>query len=109
MLKEVFDGGNFTGKKSTPQKGCGTTGGILDGFPLPKNGGGDYFCLDLVPGAGGFYGQVIMFFHDMNDRPRLAKSYAAWLAKLAAGLESGGYMLDEDDGIVKSADDDEDS
>jgi cell wall assembly regulator SMI1 len=37
----------------------------------------------------------------MVERPLIAKSYAAWLEKLAKGFASGKYTLDEDEGVVE--------
>jgi cell wall assembly regulator SMI1 len=75
--------------------------------PIADNGGGDYFCLDLAPARGGTAGQIIIFFHDMKGRPRIARSYEAWLEELAKGFESGRYILDEDNGIVEAEDEDD--
>ena len=52
---------------------------------------------------------MIVFFHDMTDRPRMARSYAAWLEALARGFESGKYVLNEEEGIVEDEDGDEDA
>ena len=75
--------------------------------PIADNGGGDFFCLDLAPSKGGSVGQVIVFFNDMNDRPRIAKPHAAWLEELATGFESGRYLLDDDEGILQAEDDED--
>jgi hypothetical protein len=43
----------------------------------------------------------------MNDRPRIAPSYAAWLEQLAEGLEAGRYVLDEEEGIIQAPEDED--
>jgi cell wall assembly regulator SMI1 len=101
MMKGLHDGGEFTGRKSDPQRGIRADWWNPGWVPIADDGGGDYFCLDLAPGKGGTAGQVIVFFHDMHDRPLIARSYAAWLDKLAKGFAAGKYALDEDEGIVE--------
>lgn len=101
MMKELHDMGQFKDLKTEPGQGVGNDWWNTSWVPLADNGGGDYFCLDLVPGERGAIGQVIVFFHDMNERPLIARSYAAWLEKLAKGFASGKYILDEDEGIVQ--------
>jgi cell wall assembly regulator SMI1 len=107
MMKELYDGGELADQKSEPARGIRDDWWNPGWVPIADNGGGDYFCLDLAPGKGGTAGQVIVFFHDMKDRPRIAKSYAAWLEALARGFESGKYVLDEDEGIVEAQDDED--
>lgn len=102
MMKELRDGGEFADRKSEPARGVRGDWWNPGWVPIADNGGGDYFCIDLAPGKGGTVGQVIVFFHDMNDRPLIAKSYGAWLEKLAKGFESGKYVLDEDEGIIEA-------
>jgi cell wall assembly regulator SMI1 len=106
MMKELHDIGEFAVRKSEPARGVRDDWWNPAWVPIADNGGGDYFCLDLAPTRGGTAGQIIIFFHDMKDRPRIAKSYAAWLEELAKGFESGRYILDEDNGIVEAQDED---
>ncbi len=108
MMKELHDGGEFADRKSDPARGVRDDWWNPEWVPIADNGGGDYFCLDLAPGKSGKAGQVIVFFHDMKDRPRIAKSYASWLEELAQGFESGTYVLNEDEGIVEAEDDEDD-
>jgi cell wall assembly regulator SMI1 len=102
MMKGLLDGGDFAGRQSEPARGVRADWWNVGWVPIADNGGGDYVCLDLAPGKGGTAGQVIVFFHDMPERQRLAKSFAAWMEQLARGLASGRYVLDEDEGIVES-------
>jgi cell wall assembly regulator SMI1 len=102
MMKELHDQGEFDGRKSKPTRGVRADWWNVGWVPIADDGGGDYVCLDLAPGKGGTVGQVIVFFHDMDDRQSLAKSYAAWMEVLAGGLESGKYVLNEDEGIIEA-------
>jgi cell wall assembly regulator SMI1 len=102
MMKELHDGGEFADRKSEPARGVRADWWNPGWVPIADNGGGDYFCVDLAPGKGGAIGQVIFFFHDMDDRPLIAKSYGVWLEKLAKGFPVGKYVLDEDEGIVEA-------
>jgi cell wall assembly regulator SMI1 len=101
MMKELHDLGEFEGHKTKPERGICRDWWNPGWVPIAENGGGDFFCLDLAPGRGGTVGQVIVFCHDMDERRRMAKSFAAWLAKLARGFAAGKYGLDEDEGIVE--------
>jgi cell wall assembly regulator SMI1 len=101
MMKELFDMKEFEGRKTKPSRGISKEWWNPGWVPIADDGGGDYFCLDLAPARGGAVGQVMVFLHDMTERPLIARSYAAWLEKLARGLASGKYVLDEDDGIVE--------
>ena len=74
---------------------------------MADNGGGDAVCIDTTPAVGGAVGQVILFAHDVADRPVLAGSFGQLLMKLADGLESGRFVFDPDDGLIE-ADEDED-
>jgi cell wall assembly regulator SMI1 len=107
MMKGLHDTGEFAGRKSEPARGVRDDWWNPGWVPIADNGGGDYFCLDLAPGKSGTSGQIVVCYHDMNDRPRLARSYAAWLEKLAEGFASGKYVLDEDEGIVEAQDDED--
>jgi cell wall assembly regulator SMI1 len=107
MMKELYDSGEFARQKSKPPRGIRDDWWNPGWVPIAENGGGDYFCLDLAPGKGGTAGQVMVFFHDVKGRPRIAKSYAAWLEELAKGFESGKYVLDEDEGIVEGRGDED--
>lgn len=100
MLKKVYDGGNFADRKSEPGRGVRADWWNPGWVPIADNGGGDYCCIDLAPGKGGVVGQVIVYFNDMTERPKVAKSYGAWLEKLAKGFTSGKYVFDAEDGIV---------
>jgi cell wall assembly regulator SMI1 len=109
QMKQLQEAGNFAGKTTEPAPGVRGDWWNPGWVPIADNGGGDYFCIDLVPDKGGTAGQVIVFYHDMTDRPRLAPSHAKWLEELADGLESGRYVFGEDEGIVEAMDEDDDA
>ena len=101
MMKELHDVGEFDGRKTRPSRGISREWWNTGWVPIADNGGGDYFCLDTASEKAGSVGQVMVFLHDMEERPLIAKSYAAWLEKLAKGFASGRYVFDGDDGIVE--------
>jgi len=70
-------------------------------IPIANNGGGDYFCLDLVPAKGGVVGQVILFGHEGTDQRRVARSFGEWMSKLAGRFQAGKIAFDEDEGLVE--------
>jgi cell wall assembly regulator SMI1 len=100
MMKELHDIGEFAGRKTEPARGVRSDWWSPGWVPLADNGGGDSFCLDLAPAKGGTVGQVIVFFHDMDERPLVAKSFRQWLSDLASAFEAGKYTMDEDEGLV---------
>lgn len=72
-------------------------------IPIASNGGGDYSCLDLDPGEGGRWGQVIAFVHDDYDyRVVEAPSFRAWFDQLVEGLEKGSIVNDEEYGLIST-------
>jgi cell wall assembly regulator SMI1 len=50
-------------------------------LPFTSNGAGDYTCLDLDPAPHGASGQVIKFFHDLDDRNVVASSFTFWFRR----------------------------
>lgn len=74
-------------------------------IPLTYNGSGDHDCLDLAPGQCGLLGQIIRMYHDEGSRPVVARSFSAWLARFAADLEAGEYILSEEYGGLCRRDD----
>jgi len=102
MMKELHDIGEFEGRKPKATRGIQNVWWSPGWVPIADNGGGDYFCLDLAPAAGGMVGQVIQFGHEGTDQRRAAKSLAEWLAKLARGFKAGKYVLDEGDGLINA-------
>ena len=73
-------------------------------LPIATNGGGDYQCVDLIGDDGdpATRGRVIEFQHEVSDYEPVAASLAERLRELAAGLESGKYRVDEDNGIERA-------
>lgn len=103
MMKGLLDGGDFTkedDRRTKPAKGVRKRWWDLGWVPFASNGGGDYFCVDLAPAAGGAPGQVIHFRHDAEKRTLLAPSLRAFLFDLANGLEDGKFSFHEEDGLV---------
>jgi cell wall assembly regulator SMI1 len=100
MMKELHDAGEFEGRKPKAAQGIQHVWWSPGWVQLADNGGGDYFCLDLAPAAGGVVGQVILFGHEGTDQRRVAKSLAEWLGELARGFKAGKYALDDGDGLI---------
>jgi cell wall assembly regulator SMI1 len=48
--------------------------------PFSASGSGDGYCVDVNPGSGGTFGQVVDWGHDFNDRGTRAPSLAAFVA-----------------------------
>ena len=54
--------------------------------PFTSNGSGDHLCIDLNPGTGGTYGQVISIWHDDARRTLKAHSFEKWISDFAKQL-----------------------
>lgn len=61
--------------------------------PFLENGAGDHLCVDLAAEDGGTPGQVLMFYHDWENRPIRSPSLDAWLSSLVESMESGTLQL----------------
>ncbi|HJQ33119.1 MAG TPA: SMI1/KNR4 family protein [Pyrinomonadaceae bacterium] len=100
IWKELLDGGDFDGQKGAPE------GPVKDDWWNPKwipvayRGTSDYYCLDLDPAAGGNVGQVIIFWHDWEQRKVINSSFEEWLRSYADDLESDRCIMSRDEGGV---------
>ena len=98
--KELLDGGDFEGCE--PED---VDAGILNEswnpgwIPFAGNGGGDLYCIDMVPDSRGTSGQVISHNHETCDHKLLASSFGEFLEGLADRLENGGLSFSEDWGV----------
>ncbi|KAM4056288.1 SMI1 / KNR4 family protein [Hirsutella rhossiliensis] len=70
-------------------------------IPLVRDWGGNNLAVDLAPGPGGRWGQVVMFGRDYDTKYVVARSWAAFLALVADDLNSGKWFVDEDNGELK--------
>lgn len=57
--------------------------------PFLANGGGDHLCLDVAAEDGGEPGQLVVFWHDWEDRSVKFPDFEAWLRQLADSMEAG--------------------
>lgn len=79
-MKELYDAGKLHSDESII-----LSGPVRSSWWNPKwigfasNGGGDLFCLDFDPPAGGKKGQVVTFHHKTPKREVLAASLQEWL------------------------------
>jgi len=102
MQKELLEGGDFA--DLTPEScdpAITNDWWNVGWIPFAWNGGGDYYCIDMVPTADGTMGQVITHSHETGEHKVLAPSLAAYLNDLADGLDAGKFEL-TDDGLQKS-------
>lgn len=69
-------------------------------LPLFGSSRGDHYCVDLRPDRTGGHGRIIWFLYDLPERAVIAHSVSHMLARVADGLETGRWRLDEDfDGL----------
>ncbi|ODA79761.1 hypothetical protein RJ55_05355 [Drechmeria coniospora] len=70
-------------------------------IPLVRDWGGNNLAVDLAPGPGGRWGQIILFGRDYDTKYVVARSWAAFLALVADDLNSGKWFVDDDSGELK--------
>ncbi|UNI18792.1 Cell wall assembly regulator [Purpureocillium takamizusanense] len=70
-------------------------------IPLVRDWGGNNLAVDLAPGPGGRWGQIILFGRDFDTKYVVARSWAAFLALIADDLNSGKWFVDEDTNELK--------
>lgn len=97
IQKDLLEDGSFA--DSEPEScddGVKNEWWNLGWVPFAWDGGGDYYCIDLAPTAGGTAGQVITHNHETGEHRILATSLSAYLSQLADGLEAGLYEYSDD-------------
>jgi len=65
-------------------------------IPLARDWGGNNICVDLAPGAGGRWGQVILMGRDYDCKYVISRSWAAFLATLSDDMNTDKWFIDED-------------
>jgi len=100
MMRGLLDGGDFEDQKPKAGKGVRPVAWHSDWIPFAGNGGGDNWCIDLAPAAGGVAGQVIYSSHEMEPRKVLGKSFQKWLSAFVVVLEDDDYRYEEGEGLV---------
>lgn len=70
-------------------------------IPLVRDWGGNNLAVDLAPGPGGQWGQIILFGRDYDTKYVVARSWAAFLAVVADDLNSGKWFVDEETNELK--------
>ena len=97
---ELLDDGDFDDSKPKADRSVRREAWNTKWVPFTGNGGGDCWCLDFAPAAGGVRGQVIYVSHEMAPRERLAKSFRDWLGGFVVALEAGAYGYEDGRGLV---------
>lgn len=70
-------------------------------IPLVRDWGGNNLAVDLAPGPGGQWGQIILFGRDYDTKYVVARSWAALLSVVADDLNSGKWYVDEETNELK--------
>ncbi len=58
-------------------------------MPFAYDGGGDYLLLDLDPAPGGQVGQVLHYWHDLDDMALLNRDFASWFELVSDSIREG--------------------
>lgn len=105
VWKGLLDGGDFEGCTSEVSDYTVQDWWSPLWIPLTYDACGNHDCLDLNPGVKGQSGQIIKMWHDGEERPLEAESYAAWLEQFASDMEAGRYQMSEEYGAIMLTDD----
>lgn len=98
--KSLAEAGEFERVRPKADKGIRGDWWNAAWVPFASNGGGDHYCIDLAPAAGGKKGQVITMDHESGEHKLLGDSLRQWLGRFANDLEDGRYRYDEKEGLV---------
>lgn len=82
IMKDVFDDGELDDLNPDDLSIDGVKGGawIQKWIPIISSGNGDMWCLDLDPGEGGTYGQVIQYWHEDFETQNEAPNFKEWFS-----------------------------
>lgn len=70
-------------------------------IPLARDWGGNNICVDLAPGPGGKWGQIILTGRDYDCKYVVSRSWAAFLATLGDDMNTDKWFIDEDSKELK--------
>ncbi len=100
IQKELLEGGDFEGcEPEQVDPGIRNESWNPGWVPFAGNGGGDLYCIDMVPGEGGTAGQILSHNHETLDHKLLAGSFGDYLERLAERLEKGELSFSERWGV----------
>ena len=86
IMRHLLDAGEFDGYQTKKDKELRNSWWRSGWIPVFADDYGDLICIDLEPSKYGNYGQVMMFCHDGAERTVLAKSFKAWMKRVAREL-----------------------
>lgn len=66
-------------------------------IPMVTDNSGNYIAVDLSPAIKGIYGQVILFGRDFDIKYVISPTWGDFLLQFANDLESGNYIISNDD------------
>ena len=100
IQKELLEGGDFEGcEPEEVDSGIRNESWNTGWIPFAGNGGGDLYCIDMVPAEGGTVGQIISHNHATYDHKLLARSYCDYFENLAERLENGELTFSDKWGV----------
>jgi cell wall assembly regulator SMI1 len=91
VQKDLLDKGAFQGSEAKAIGPVRAAWWNEKWIPFASDGAGDLQCVDLDPAEGGKVGQIVIYWHDREERERVADSLNEWLDRLADDLEAGKY------------------
>jgi cell wall assembly regulator SMI1 len=88
VWKEQYDKESFKEWDVESEIGIANVWWLPGWIPITYNGCGDHHCLDLAPAKEGKIGQIIIMWHDSEEREVLAKNYKQWFEHIVQTFES---------------------
>ncbi len=93
FLTEHLDAGEYEDFEAEGDGKVRADGWNRAWIPFLAGPAGDHYCVDLQPDARGREGQVLIWWHDWEDRSVQAASFEDWLAAQAEKFASGGFRV----------------
>lgn len=84
-------------QRSVPPGAVHDTYAHRDWIPLVTDNAGNHVAVDLLPGATGKMGQIILFGREFDTKYVVAPTWGDFLLGFARDLESGSFLLRSDE------------
>ena len=107
LMKELNQKNVFKNASTIKSKFVTNTWWDEKWIPFVSSGSGHYYCIDLNPNTKGTFGQVLLFIHDDDLRPLIAKNLNEWFERITEDINKGVYKYKDgnynNEAFVKSS------
>jgi cell wall assembly regulator SMI1 len=84
----LLESGEFTSRRTSVGSRLSNTWYNPSWVPITSDGMGNSHCIDISNDRSGVAGQILMLWHDREDRPLIADSLTDWLVQLREQVDS---------------------